>query len=255
MSRLKLIYGISDPVQEETYPLTFTLNISDPCLQFVDSVGSVQLILRFTGTYTLGSNKPHPFPEHLQIVITTNLVNVSGIADAGVFVPSPTSPLKPGNWISLIDNKTAQASQAVCLNLTKIEAKIDNAPSGATDIGKLAAYNDMFSRRLATYITQTAGLHFYIGGISNLVAEERDVTTLRPKSFCFSVIPAYPDKQEPAVLCTWIGLEGGSANLPGPTLLVFDPNGKPVNPLPQGKSASVIFSHNTLANLFLKASF
>ena len=245
------------PIDPFPYQVTIIIQLSNPTIQFQDSTGFVTLTCPFTGTYTYfvaGKSEVTPFPAGLQLQLSTSLVNVSGSWDSNSdFQPGPNTP-SPSQWVVLMD-PGADIAQAVCIDFTNLTANVSNTPSGNTGEGNLATFNSWIIGFVTAHF-QGVSLRYYLAGVSNQYDPNyAGSEVLQPTSFCFTVVRGDAANNSPGTLNMRIGLKGGSGQREGQAHLVFAPNGQEVDPIPSGNNASVIFSHDTMANLFLKVRY
>lgn len=228
--------------------LSITLNLSNPVLQFVDT-STVTFSCPASGSYQITSETPLPDPvafSGLQIVISTSLVNVAGVVstDQGEWQPGSDQP-SPSNWSVSLDPES-DTTRAVCINFKNCTATVNW--SGDPGLSAIIA------QYIEDYFDDAVGLQYYIAALSNVYANDPGADALQPTSFCFTVIPGNTAESIPGTLCIWIGVKGGANNgtqPSGQTDLQFAPGGKSLTPLPSSNTASIIFSHDIMANLFL----
>ncbi|KAJ5359332.1 uncharacterized protein N7496_011745 [Penicillium cataractarum] len=244
-----------DPVLNKDIPTDYVVNFSNPELQFVDASCNVTFTCPFTGTYTFyfdgNPTTPQSFGPGLQLSISTSLANVEGTYD-GDWQPNSGS-INPSNYVVLME-PGSNVAQGVCLDFTNITAVIENAPGGQNSADQLATVSNMMADEVSSYFQQAGGVNYYLAALSNAPqGDSPKEIALQPVSFAFSAVPANSNENIPATLCMWIGLQGGNGAQfqSGQTPLSFQPGSSPITPLPQGKSASIIFSHSVMGNLFL----
>ncbi|GAB1208470.1 hypothetical protein APSETT445_007220 [Aspergillus pseudonomiae] len=111
-------------------------------------------------------------------------------------------------------------------------------------------------RQTAEDETKKLDFQYFLAGVTNQVealsGPQGTVTTLKPKSFCFTLIPS---GESTGALIIWIGVEGGHGNgsqQSGKTSLTFHPSDFDRCPIPSDSTASIIFQHDLIANQFLK---
>ncbi|KAK9709519.1 hypothetical protein K7432_008990 [Basidiobolus ranarum] len=249
-------FKYTDDRTEEEITVYIEINMKNPTLQFSTTADEhITLLCPFTGSYSYSDRptKPKTFPDGLQLLLDVSLVNVSGTVSGTDFTPSSQENTAKSNEIVLIpvDN---QVAQGVCLDLRNVSPTLINTPSGNTTPGNLSYFSSLIKDGITRHFRDSTRLSLYLGGISNVAPPNGDIV-LKPNAFCFSIIPAGKDpnnntKNIPGVLCTWISVEGSAGSLKQGNGHIFQPNNIPMNPIPSESMASVIFSHNCLANMF-----
>lgn len=226
----------------------FDVTLLKPTIAFVDTSNQITVTCGITGTMvdeeTQDSMK---VPSGYKCEISTSLVNVEGEWHAtDGWQPSPdaaTATSKPANnWITFLE-KDSNKARGVCIDFTN--SKITLRGSDSTSM------NTMMREYLDEYFTKIAGLRYCLAAVSNHIdTSDAKSHVLKPTTFCFTVMPD--------VLMTWIGVQGGPANGKRPSkesTLYFAPDSRVVSPIPKNHTASVIFSHYIMMNLFIKVSF
>jgi len=221
-----------------------------PTLQFVDTSNSVIITCGLAGSFHLqGSTKAKDLPFGLACEISTSLVNVAGEwhPEDG-WVPSATDGDKPtNNWVTVLE-PDGNVARGVCIDFTKCKAVLKDA--GNTGGGGLAHLNPLICAFLEEHFTNVCALRYCLAAMSNhFDPSDENSQVLQPSHFCFTLIPG--------VLMMWIGLRGGSdsgTRQSGQTTLTFAPYSRAVSPIPEGHTASIIFSQAMMRNLFLKVS-
>ncbi|GAB1194493.1 hypothetical protein APSETT444_003739 [Aspergillus pseudonomiae] len=230
----------------------FDIKLRSPKLQFIGRHGLAKLDFTITGTY-----KRHPsssasvnqLPDGYQASIGAELYNVLGtLNDAGgnrQFISPPSSHQSGPN------NATdVQLNSARGVYLSLKEPEVHFQPQG----GKISsAAKDALRDGLRNYLQQGTQ-EYLIAGVAGYDTDP-SMIAIRPARFCFTVTPKDEDGT-PGFLSMWIGVEGGHKNglqPSGMTTLAFQPGGTTYrSPIPSQTSASIIFSHDIMAGLFLK---
>ncbi|OJJ43182.1 hypothetical protein ASPZODRAFT_2118013 [Penicilliopsis zonata CBS 506.65] len=162
------------------------------------------------------------------------------------WLPNDTEPV--GNDFITVLEPQESTGRGVCIDFRKCKANItDGSPDGKIPEGDLARLMAL-KPYLEVHFAQAAGLKYCLAAINNHFEPDDSASeVLQPTEFCFTVIPG--------VLMMWVGLKGGretGSRGSGQTSLIFAPNSTSLSPIPSGRTASIIFSQNTMTNLFLK---
>ncbi|KAK6544733.1 hypothetical protein TWF694_001418 [Orbilia ellipsospora] len=250
-------FADDDEEDEATVAMVFELKLSTPTLQFNDGQGQVTLHFPMEGTTKKGDSSPKAIKPGHSLQIVTNLTNVSGtltdtanphLAD---FTPDSNATKTPSKHVVILDPGLTKA-QGICIDFSSIK------PGTLTVLdpkGKESRLANTIKTELTNHFMETGGLRYYIAGISNSYQSQQGSEFLKPSAFCFSVIPAADAGQ--GTLCMWIDVKdgGGNGDRPtGPTSLTFHPDKQDVHPIPEGSTASIIFSYRLMAK-WLKKSF
>ncbi|GKT82048.1 hypothetical protein ColTof4_14471 [Colletotrichum tofieldiae] len=234
---------------EVTRKLVFDIKLLQPTLRFVDSSNNITVTCGLAGSYHIdGGSKVINIDTGLVVVLSTNLVNVSGEwhLETG-FQPKTGVTPAADDYITLLDPNSS-VTQGICINFARCKASIENGPNGAATESRLANLSKTMKSNIEQHFASAAGLRYCLAALSNHY--EQDVNgseVLQPTAFCFTM--------QPDTLLTWIGLKGGPDNgkrQSAKTMLAFAPGSKAMSPIPKGNSASIIFSQDTIVNLFLK---
>ena len=221
-------------------------------MSFVDTSNSVNIKCGITGSYKVkGSDEKTDLPSGLLCVISTSLQNVAGEWHRGEEWKADEAASTSGdNYIEVLEPDSNKA-RGVCIDFAHCSASITDSPGRKVEEGELAQLEGWLKAYLEKHFANMAGLRYCIAAVSNhYYPKGKDTQVLQPTHFCFTVMPG--------MLLMWIGLKGGPDNgtrQSEKTSLAFAPDSKVVPPIPDGHSASIIFSHFTMANLFLKVSF
>jgi hypothetical protein len=231
------------------------VEFKNPSLQFADEEGDVHFSVPFSGSIKTTRKKDKNAVEtkfaKVKIVIVAPLSSVHGTTNAdGDFTPSPSSAqFKPGAVILM--DPGVKTTYGVCINLPNLlSADIKNDTDGTTSNDELVNIDAIVKATLEKKF-KDEGLRYCLAALSN--DYKPDSTTslvLQPKHFAFSV--AHSD-DDGSALSLWILLKGNPNAGPG-SPLPFAPQGRRLNPIPSGRTASIIFSHRVMATHFLVPS-
>jgi hypothetical protein len=193
-------------------------------------------------------------PSGFDVMLETQLINVSGtLSDTSnpataEFVPAPdaAATAAPANSVTLMP-PDAGSAKAVCIDFQddKISVEIVSNTAPAKPIPTPLLVTHI---RLREYLRASAGLKYYLAGLSNVYAGAAGSDLLKPNTFCFTCVPGNSTQNIPGSMCMWIGVEGGSSGTQstGQTSVTFHPSDKDLQSIPKESTASVIFSHNLM---------
>lgn len=223
-------------------------------------------ITRDKNSLTIGSG--------FTLYVKTSLSCVQGSTDAnnGQFNPLPSTAKGGPGYIQLLD-PLSTTTNAVCIDFTKTISAGNDPNSDITytvDADATAKGDPLYDlligttcgQPIQTHLAQSAGLRFYLAAIQNPAPPKTlaDVQVLQPMSFAFTTVPDNIATSSVGSLSMWISVKGGktdpddkggsTSGLQFATSLT----GGALSPVPKGSSASVIFSHHVMFNLFLKVS-
>ena len=210
--------------------------------------------MNLSGNYgPVGTGETKPFPDSLLLVLQTSLVNVTGTYnEKGDFQPDP-STVTDANQIVIVEPGKLHP---VAIDFTKATPTFANASGGTLSTDQLAFIDSFIGKDIGQHFL-SQGYQLYIVGISNTVTPPDDSTiNLTPQAFRFSVVRG-DTVGAPGTLCMWISVKGGAGNGLNPsnnTSVTFHPDSYDVSPIPNNSSASIIFSHNLMANQFFLVS-
>ncbi|KAL2669882.1 hypothetical protein Neosp_015179 [[Neocosmospora] mangrovei] len=241
----------------DTSTLQFSLTLLQPTLAFADSSNTVNLTFGLAGSYTdSNTSSTVSLPSGLTCVVATNLINVSGTWDATGWNTdaSDSQDSNSSNTVVLLEPDIS-ATSGVCIDFRQPQATLNLAPGTSIVSGPslpldptvvMAFLQDKIKAHFSS-----CGLNVCLAAITNnSTVENSTEDVLQPAEFCFTVAKG--------ALMMWIGHQGGpntgtrpSGQMAQP--LVFSPSGpgSEIPSIPLGRHASVIFSHDTRANLFL----
>ncbi|KAL1889078.1 hypothetical protein Sste5346_009143 [Sporothrix stenoceras] len=218
------------------HTLVFNVQILQPTLRFVDTSNAVKLTFGLAGSFyakDMPEVQPKQLPSGLTCELATSLVNVAGQWHDEGWQPATGTTEAEGpvgnNWVTVLEPGASPGSEANINTKTLVTLK----------------------PLVATYIEEhfsSHGLHLCLAAVANSYdVNDKTSEVLQPTQFCFTVAGD--------VVMIWIGLKGGpntGTRASGQTGLIFALNSKAVSPIPLESTASIIFSHNTMVNMFLK---
>ncbi|KAB8261278.1 hypothetical protein BDV32DRAFT_148545 [Aspergillus pseudonomiae] len=244
--------------------IDFTFTISNPTLKFVGTRGQVELVYDLGGKY---GTKDRDIPKDTKMELTVDITNLKGTVEehggstgfkvhGGQLKPDEkTKETQKPNYIVQFDNASADAAQGICLVFRDAKLHITNK-STDNAVKRTVAMMETTIRQTAEDETKKLDFQYFLAGVTNQVealsGPQGTVTTLKPKSFCFTLIPS---GESTGALIIWIGVEGGHGNgsqQSGKTSLTFHPSDFDRCPIPSDSTASIIFQHDLIANQFFK---
>ncbi|KPM39266.1 hypothetical protein AK830_g7307 [Neonectria ditissima] len=240
----------TDPITHKKRVLVYNLTLLKPTLKFVDT-SNITVTCGLTGTVHLdGSSDVGDLPEGLICTISTSLVNVAGEwhSEDG-WKPKTADEDKDhrreDGYVTVLE-PDSNVTRGVCVDFTNCSVVLRSTDPDE-DVTRYAA---SLNARLTSHFDRVGGLRYCLAAVNNhFNPDSQQGQVLQPTHFCFTIAPG--------VLMTWIGLKGGPGNgsrQSGKTSLAFAPNSSVMSPVPEGRTASIIFSHATMMNLFLKPS-
>lgn len=241
-----------------THTYQFELNIDQPTLKFAGQSGHVTLRGPVKGSYQKVS--PHAghkidFKDGFSIEYNVELKNVKGSyrEENGQTKFSPdTSSDKyrsvPTNYVVPFadDNNSARG---ICLGFSGAKVTLKKEEGAKISALVEQAFNDGIGKALEHLPSE----HFITGLTKYSI--DLSMIVFQPVSFCFTVQRDDIPNNIPGALLMWIAVKGGHNNGQrdsGTTELVFNPDSDGASPIPEGSSASIIFSHDIMANHFFK---
>ncbi|KAJ5081531.1 hypothetical protein NUU61_009795 [Penicillium alfredii] len=234
------------------------MKVKPPVLRF-EGTDSVTLNYDVAGgTTQIDDGKVKPLPAGLSIQLTTRLSNVSGTVDsANQFTEDKDSngrpaSIKPPKYKVVLNPAQRQAAQCVFIDMTNVTASVKPQPGSTQMAEREAKALNATCDQIRFYFQNAKETKYYLAGVSNAYASEKDAHVLRPVSFNFSIVGAETNE---AALCMWIEVSGGARNgaeQSGASSVTFHPKEHDRNPLPVGSTASVILSHDIIWSQFLK---
>ncbi|KAE8153965.1 hypothetical protein BDV25DRAFT_136335 [Aspergillus avenaceus] len=237
----------------------FNLQPQDSTLLLAKQGGQVTILAGLTGTYQRAQPATSPvkqFPSDHRLKLSVDLYNIEGTVEEqdgnSVFSPASSTAVSGTNYVTPV-GAAVNTARGVCLCFKDADPAIEKVTLTARlDPSVEVALQD----GLRKYFAATDFKHF-LAGIANDTRSD-DAIVLKPESFCFSVVPRDEHRGKPGTLHLWVNVKGGCNNArqqSGQTTLAFHPDGTAASAIPQGCSASVIFSHDAMANLFFKPNF
>lgn len=232
--------------------LVFTAQLLTPTLQFIDTSNNVTLTFGLAGSYTAKDMPEFPavqLPSGLTCELQTSLVNVAGQWNDKGWTPAPgttTDEAHAHDFVSILE-PGASATRGICVDLTKCTMKLGQVAGSGIQSKTLIPLKPLLQSFIEDHFT-SHGWQLCLAAVSNNYnVDDKTSQVLQPTQMCFTI--------SGGVLLIWIGLKGGpntGVSVGALTGLVFSPNSQVVSPIPEGSTASIIFSHNTMVNMFLK---
>ncbi|KAK6815970.1 hypothetical protein RU639_008987 [Aspergillus parasiticus] len=193
------------------------------------------------------------------IKVKVDLLNMEGTVKeeetkGTVFIPNTTAKNSPlitkSNYVTPVST-----GRGVCISFAAPIVELEANNSDKTTPIFHAAGDRAIKNALQEIFTSDQNNHF-LSGVQS-VTTNPDTIPLKPVSFAFTTVKGDEPKKLPGALMMWISVEGGQnrgLRPSGQTDLRFDPDpSKPApNPIPEGSSATVILSHDLVANAFFK---
>lgn len=252
--------GNDDQPEDRTYE--FKLSLMNPVLQFQSAYGKAKLSANITGTFQqISPRNMHPkdFPDGYQLQFDVDLKNVKGTYSETdnhtIFYPDKSDDQFKSVTTNYVVKLSPEKSSARGICLTFEDAKgtlIGNPPKDKElTAGVKMALHDGLSPAIKALPQE----HF-ITGVTQYMADQKMIV-LQPTWFCFTVQPADVPNKLPGALLMWIAVQGGhdhGKQQGGATELHFEPDSDSASPIPDQCSASIIFSHNIMANAFFVVS-
>lgn len=234
------------------------MQVKPPVLRF-EGTDSVTLNYNVSGgTTQIDDGKAKPLPAGLFIQLKTKLSNVSGTVDsANKFTEDKDSKgqpakTKPAKYKVVLNPAERHAAQCVFIDMKDVAASVKPQPGSSQMTEREAKSLNSTCTQIQSYFQNAKETKYYLAGVSNTYASEKNAHVLRPVSFNFSIVGAGTKE---AALCLWIEVSGGARNgteQSGASSVTFHPKEHDRNPLPVGSTASVILSHDIIWSQFLK---
>lgn len=228
-----------DPITGDGFPLTVTLSLGAPLLQFIagESGKCVLTMPVQASTYTIAQKPPQPIPADVyDIVATLPIAAING--DTG-------KVSQAGDVITFSDGAPHQCHVIMHFKSTVDTTYVIKARDGQTrptdDILKLYVVPKLES----WFSDNVKEIDYALTSLSNQTPQG-DVV-LQPRSFVF----ASAGEGGTGVLSLYIQTVG-SGNPPGNPHPSFQPGGKEMLPVPAGHTASLIFAHGLIAGGYVK---
>ncbi|KAE8154618.1 hypothetical protein BDV25DRAFT_135786 [Aspergillus avenaceus] len=248
-----------DPLTGDKNDLDVRITLNKPVLEFSSNEGRADLTYDLTGDY---GPKRLPIPDGTKMRIRVDIANLQGHTttkpgDSG-FKPTqkalhPATPLERSkqraNYVVSVDGDNA--AQGVCIVFRDAMISISNPDP------QYNARISMISSLVVPWTTNEfnkSDYYYFIGGTGVSSSRTRDTTvvTLEPTHFCFTMVQSKTRYNLTGALVMWIAVKGGRAPELGPGSYTFQPRDRNLNPIPSGKTASIIFRHDIMADLFFK---
>ncbi|KAF5544644.1 hypothetical protein FMEXI_6473 [Fusarium mexicanum] len=237
-------------VSGNTYTLVFDVTLSQPTMKFADTTNSITLIMGLAGQYVVKeTGMTTALPAGLTCEVSTSLVNVAGEWHEEGWTPAPPiegeQEPKKDNWVVIIEPGDSNA-RGICVDLKYCVVELGEASGANIPEGTMALLDPQIKPFIRKHFAKY-GYRLCLAAVSNhFDVSEADSELLRPEKFCFTV--------QSGALLMWIGLKGGPNTGTTPTSqtsISFAPSSIARSPIPMGNNASIIFSHTTMASLFL----
>ncbi|KAH6637047.1 hypothetical protein F5144DRAFT_569522 [Chaetomium tenue] len=232
---------------------TVVVNLGRPSLQILDHDGNITFSAPFTGSNTItrksdGRTAIKTF-ENVKIVITANLSVVQGTTDAASRFTPGASPNPSRAGAVRIVEQGGDAALGICIDFPALlSVVIEDDGQGGNTPNELDRIAEVVKASLERKF-RTAGFQYCLAGVNNKApANSGDSFVLRPARFSFSVIHGDDDT---SAICMGILLEDNHNAGSTPPPIEFTPKDSHVNPIPTGRTASVIFGHRVMANSFI----
>lgn len=235
-----------DPITGDTRTIVFNVKLQQPTMKFVDTTNNIVVTMGLVGQYNVnGSDRKINLPSGLTCEVGTSLVNVAGEWHEDGWKPKPQQQTSGDSFVVVLEPGASEA-RGICIDLTKCKAVLGETPGANIPPGTKAHLSPLINTFIEQHFAEH-GLRLCLAAVSNhFDVNDRDSEVLQPQHFCFTVASG--------ALMTWIGLKGGpntGTRQSGKTSLSFAPGASAISPIPDGSTASIIFSHSTMANLFL----
>lgn len=237
----------------------FEIETKSVFLTLKDKDGRAKLVGDLSGTYRVAGSQakePKPLKTGYKLALNVDLYNVKGtISDSGsqkTFVADRASgnlQYATADYVIQLDDGPDDA-HAICLSFERAEASFENKPEpGMSDLLKTALLDG-----LNKHLKNTTYEHF-ITGVKKYTPDP-SMITIQPTSFCYTVEIGDTERGKPGTVSMWISVSSGSGKIPtGRRPVQFMPNKEVRNPIPDNCSASIIFSHDCMANSFFQVGF
>ncbi|KAF5964366.1 hypothetical protein FBULB1_12839 [Fusarium bulbicola] len=211
-----------------TYNLVFDVTLSQPTMKFTDTTNSITLTMGLAGQYVAKeTGMTTALPSGLTCEVSTSLVNVAGEWHEEGWTPAPPiegeEEAKKDNWVVIIEPGDSNA-RGICVDLKYCVVELGEASGANIPEGTMA----LLDPQIKPFIRK----HFAKYGYR----------------LCLAAIRNHFDVSETD------SLKGGpnTGTTPSPeTSISFAPSSIARSPIPKGNNASIIFSHTTMASLFL----
>jgi hypothetical protein len=171
---------------------------------------------------------------------------------AGGFTPDASPDPSRAGAVKVIEEGN-NAALGICINFSQLlSVVVENDAQGGNTADQLDSITELMKAKIERRFMDS-GFQYCLAGVNNkALAGPGYSIVLRPARFSFSVV--YGDNNTSAV-CMGILLDDNQNAGPTPPPIQFAPNDKPVNPIPTGRTASVIFSHRVMVSTFIMVSY
>lgn len=238
---------------DEEFTNTVEVILGKPSLQILDHEGNITFSTPFTGSNAItrkrdGKTKTTKF-ENVKVVITSSLAAIQGTTNAaGKFTPKSSPEPSRAGAVKVIE-PGKDVSLGICIDFPSLlSVDINNDGQGGNTADQLDRLTNLVKAKIERRFKE-AGFQYCLAGLNNETPKDRGSSiVLQPARFTFSVV--HGDINTSAV-CMGVLLQDNPNAGDNPPSIQFAPNGKVVNPIPTGRTASVIFSHRVMASLFI----
>lgn len=227
--------------------MKFTVTCSQPTLQFNGTTGTVELNWPFKYLFACGGKEQSSLRDGMKLVVSSSVADVTGswISDPGTEPGPLDEPI-------IVRDGVHSGGTGTCLHFTNTTAHVtftDPVPS---------LFDSWIASSIEKWFQRAAGLKYYLGfskETNDLKFGSNDV------GFLFQLnslrLSFYPNANgaTATTLSMWIELKRDSTAGERSQDPRFKPDGaNAIDPIPSGRTASIIFSHNSMAELYLIVS-
>lgn len=214
--------------------LNFGLQLLTPAIQFNRETEHVDFSCALSGSFQCDGEE-FKLTDNLQLDLSISLVNVAGTWG------EPACTADTSGEAVVVKDSGAQFDKDICLHF-----KSPTTTIRSTGGAELDASNAGIAGIIVQHFQSPAGLKYW------LKSEGGDTGPggIWPSSFYFTFESS--ERGRSTTLSTWIRLRGSSSKGEPLENLKFAPDGNTrVNPIPSGCTASIIFSHQIMAEFYL----
>ncbi len=229
-----------DPILKIPYDVTYNINFESPLLSFSPqkNVAFLAMPIGAGSSYTISvPNTP------AQPTTTAFPTGYSVVAQVPIAAIEGTTGEVQSGVLTFSDGDPSQYSIILEFNNDGATFTLDPAPTG------LPMQTEEFMLAIQGYFqTEVSQIDYALAAVNNQTPPGGG-EVFTPKSFVFASYTGGPD--DDGVLSLYIQTEQ-SGNPPGSSTPAFVPSNTPTSPVPEGYTASVIFSNALMINAFLK---
>lgn len=224
--------------------MKFTLTCSQPTLQFNGITGTVELNWPFQYLFACGGKEQSNLNDGMKLVVSSSAGHVTGS-----WIPDPGTNPGPLDEPIIVRDGVHSGGTGTCLHFTNTTAHV-------TFTGLVPSlFDNWIASSIEKWFQRAAGVKYYLGfskETNDLKFGSNDV------GFLFQLnslrLSFYPDANA-TTLSMWIELKRDSPAGERTQDPKFKPDGaNAIDPIPSGQTASIIFSHNSMAELYLIVS-